>query len=70
MKIFDVKGRLIKTILNNQTSGPEGQIVYNGLDDENRKLRLGIYIIFLESLNDQNGVVETIKSTMVVGAKL
>jgi hypothetical protein len=70
MKIFDVKGRLIKTILNNQASGPEGQIVYNGLDDENRKLRLGIYIIFLESLNDLNGVVETIKSTMVVGAKL
>ncbi|HMQ80817.1 MAG TPA: lamin tail domain-containing protein [Ignavibacteria bacterium] len=70
MKIYDVKGRLIKTILNNQASGPEGQIVYNGLDDENRKLRLGIYIIFLEALNDQNGVVETIKSTLVVGAKL
>ncbi len=70
LKLFDVKGRLIKTILNNQTSGPQGQIVYNGLDDDNRKLRLGIYIIFLEALNDQNGVVETIKTTMVVGAKL
>lgn len=70
MKIFDVKGRLIKTILNNQASGTSGQVVYNGLDDENRKLRLGIYIVFLESLNDQNGVVETIKTTMVVGAKL
>ncbi|MBZ0204363.1 MAG: lamin tail domain-containing protein [Ignavibacteria bacterium] len=70
MKIFDVKGRLIKTILNNQTTGNQGQIVYNGLDDENRKLRLGIYIVFMEALNDQNGVVETIKTTMVVGAKL
>ena len=70
LKIYDVKGRLIKTILNNQASGPEGQVVFNGNDDENRKLRLGIYIIFLEALNDQNGVVETIKSTLVVGAKL
>lgn len=70
LKIFDVKGRLIKTILNNQTSGSQGQIVYNGLDDENRKLRLGIYIVFLEALNDQNGVVETIKTTMVLAAKL
>lgn len=70
MKIFDVKGRLIKTLLNNQTTGPEGQIVYNGFDDDNRKLRLGIYIIFLEALNDQNGVVETLKSTLVIGAKL
>jgi hypothetical protein len=70
MKIFDVKGRLIKTIMNNQASGSSGQVVYNGLDDENRKLRLGIYIVFLEALNDQNGVVESIKTTMVVGAKL
>ena len=70
MKIYDVKGRLIKTILNNQPAGTEGQVVYNGLDDDNRKLRLGIYIIFMEALNDQNGVVETVKTTMVVGAKL
>lgn len=70
MKIFDVKGRLMKTLLNNQTSGSIGQIVYNGLDDENRKLRLGIYVIFIEALNDQNGVVETIKTTLVVAAKL
>ncbi len=70
LKIFDVKGRLIKTILNNQASGSEGQVTFNGLDEENRKLRLGIYIVFLEALNDQNGVVETIKTTLVVGAKL
>lgn len=70
MKIFDVKGRLVKTIMNNQTSGSQGQVVFDGLDEEKRKLRLGIYIIFLEALNDRNGVVETIKSTLVVGAKL
>jgi hypothetical protein len=70
VKIYDVKGRLVKTLLNNQTSGSEGLIVYNGLDDENRKLRLGIYIVFLEALNDQNGVVETLKTTLVVAAKL
>ena len=70
MKIFDVKGRLMKTLLNNQASGSTGQVVYNGLDDENRKLRLGIYVVFIEALNGQNGVVETIKTTMVVAAKL
>jgi hypothetical protein len=45
-------------------------VVYNGLDDDNRKLRLGIYVVFIEALNDQNGVVETIKTAMVVAAKL
>jgi hypothetical protein len=70
MKIFDVKGRLIKTLLNNQAVGSSGQVVYNGLDDDNRKLRLGIYVVFIEALNDQNGVVETIKTAMVVAARL
>lgn len=70
MKIFDVKGRLVKTIMNNQASGTQGHVVFDGLDEGKRKLRLGIYIIFLEALNDRNGVVETIKSTLVVGAKL
>ncbi|MCX7878299.1 MAG: lamin tail domain-containing protein [Ignavibacteria bacterium] len=70
IKIFDVKGRLIKTLINNMASGSEGQVVYNGLDDDNRKLRLGIYIVFLEAINDQNGVVERLKTTMVVAAKL
>lgn len=70
LKIFDVKGRLIRTVLNNQTSGSSGQIVFDGLDDEKRKLRLGIYVVFFEALNDQNGVVEQIKTTVVVAAKL
>lgn len=70
LKIFDVKGRLVRTILNNAALGSNGTVVFNGLDDDKRKLRLGIYVVFLESLNDQNGVVETLKTVVVVAAKL
>jgi len=33
-------------------------------------LRIGIYIIFLEALNETEGVVETLKTTVVVARKL
>ncbi|MCU0344131.1 MAG: lamin tail domain-containing protein [Ignavibacterium sp.] len=70
IKIFDSKGRLVRTLLNNQASGSSGSVVFDGLDDENNALRMGIYIIFLEALNDNSGIVETIKSTVVVARKL
>jgi hypothetical protein len=70
IKIFDNKGRLVRTLLNNQASGSTGSVIFDGLDDENNALRMGIYIIFLEALNDNSGIVETIKSTVVVARKL
>jgi len=70
IKIFDSKGRLVRTLLNNQASGSNGSVTFDGLDDSGYPLRMGIYIIFLEALNDNSGVVETIKSAIVVARKL
>ncbi len=70
IKIFDNKGRLVRTLLNNQASGSSGSVIFDGLDDETHALRMGIYIIFLEALNDNSGIVETIKSTVVVARRL
>lgn len=70
IKIFDSKGRLVRSLLNNQASGSSGSVVFDGLDDENNALRMGIYIIFLEALNDNSGIIETIKSTVVVARRL
>ncbi len=70
VKIFDSKGRLVRTLLNNQPSGSSGSIIFDGKDDEGRNLRIGIYIIFLESLNDNMGIVETNKTVVVVARKL
>jgi hypothetical protein len=70
IKIFDSKGRLVRTLLNNQASGSNGSVIFDGLDDSGKALRMGIYIIFLEALNDNSGVVETVKSVVVVARKL
>lgn len=70
VKIFDVKGRIIKTLLNNQFSGSESQIIFDGKDDSGEKLRIGIYVAFLEAIDDKGGTIEQIKATFVVAAKL
>lgn len=70
MKVFDVKGRLVRTLLNNLYSGSEGEIIFNGFNDDGEKLRIGIYILFIETVDDKGGTFETIKSTVVVATKL
>ncbi|MEO8398287.1 MAG: lamin tail domain-containing protein [Ignavibacteriaceae bacterium] len=70
VKVFDSKGRLVRTIVNNQASGQNGSIIFNGLDDDNNPLRIGIYIVFIEALNSNSGLVETLKTTVVIARKL
>lgn len=70
IKIFDVKGRLVRTLINNSVSGSEASVIFDGKGDNGENLRIGIYIVFLESINDIGGTVEQIKSTLVIAAKL
>ncbi len=70
IKIFDSKGRLVRTLLNNQASGQTGSVVFNGLDDDGNPLRIGIYIIYLEAMNDASSVVDKLKTVVVVARKL
>ncbi len=70
IKIYDSHGRLMRTLLNNQASGSKGSVVFDGLNDGGHPLRIGIYIIFLEALNDNSGVLETMKTVVVVARKL
>jgi hypothetical protein len=70
IKIFDNRGRLVRTLSNNQPAGAEGAVVFDGLGDDGQTLRMGIYIVFLESLNSTSGILEHLKSVVVVARKL
>lgn len=70
IKIFDSKGRLVRTLLNNQASAQTGSVVFNGLDDGGNPLRIGIYIVYLEAMNDASSVVDKLKTVVVVARKL
>jgi hypothetical protein len=69
ISVFDVKGRLIRRLANGEISGATGEIIWDGLDDNRQRARIGPYILLLESVDGQAGVVATAKAVAVVGAK-
>ena len=69
-KIFDSKGRLVRTLNNNQASAQMGSVVFNGLDEDGNPLRIGIYIVFLEAMNEASAVIDKLKTVVVVARKL
>jgi hypothetical protein len=49
--IFDAAGRPIKYLKRNALSGIRGSYQWDGLDEKNRKLPVGLYIIYTEIFN-------------------
>jgi len=47
LKIYDVKGRLVRTLLNDQPA-VSGNIVWDGKNDAGKIVRTGIYILFVQ----------------------
>ncbi|MGA9408401.1 MAG: lamin tail domain-containing protein [Bacteroidota bacterium] len=70
VRCFDVQGRLVRTLVNNEPAASSGTVIWNGLDDNNRRVRIGMYIIVFEALDSSGGVVHTMKDVAVVATKL
>jgi hypothetical protein len=67
--IYDAKGRLIKTLIQNQLLAKEGAFTWDGTNNNFTKARMGAYIILFE-FYDLEGNVRTIKKSCAVGHKL
>jgi len=67
--IYDANGRLIKILVKNELIGTIGTFSWNGINEDNEKAKIGIYIVYFEVL-DLNGSVKHYKKTCVLGAKL
>ncbi len=70
LRIFDSLGRQVRTLLNNQPSGPEGSVIWDGRNDHGRVARLGIYVILLEAYDADRGGLTQLKSTVVLADRL
>lgn len=51
IRIYDVKGRLIRTLIDDEPK-VSGEILWEGKDDENRTVRIGIYVVLAEATGD------------------
>ena len=49
IRIFDARGRLIRTLATSTPSTGSGEIIWDGRDDRRLTGRMGIYVVFLEA---------------------
>jgi flagellar hook assembly protein FlgD len=50
LRIYDVAGRLVRTLIDKDMSAGRNQnVVWNGLDDQNRRVSSGVYFYRLDA---------------------
>jgi hypothetical protein len=69
IKILDHNGRLVRNLVNNETVSIEGFATWDGTNDSQHKVPVGIYIIYSEWFNE-NGNQNYDKRTCVVAGNL
>ncbi len=67
--IYDDDGRKIHELINNLLLDVEGNIVWDGVNDDNEKARIGVYIVIIELFN-LSGDVKKFKESCVLAGKL
>ncbi|NUN68755.1 MAG: hypothetical protein HUU02_03490, partial [Bacteroidetes bacterium] len=70
IRIFDVSGRLIRTLAHQEPSAAAGSILWDGRDDQGHRVRIGPYIILLEAMDNLGGSTATLKGVAVAARKL
>lgn len=67
--VFNARGEREIILLNNKTLGSSGTVTWDGINDQNLKAQIGIYVVVVE-LYDLEGNTKTYKKTCVLGGKL
>ena len=70
LRLYDVNGRLVRTLVNNAPMGRRCTVVWDGCDDDGRRVRIGPYIALLELLNTVDNSVSAVKGIVVVARRL
>jgi hypothetical protein len=68
--IYDDRGRLIKTVFDQELLGTKGVFSWDGITDENVKARIGTYVGVFEAFSVNGGVSFTKTKAFVVSGKL
>ena len=70
VRIFDARGRLVRTLDEAAVVGPSGTLSWDGLGDDGRALRVGIYVVLFEAVSTTGGVADAFKEAVVLGRPL
>ena len=70
VEIYDISGRRIRTLLNDRFSGATLRVAWDGRDDYGQVPPMGIYIVFIQLLDDRQGILKEYKDTVVLAHPL
>ncbi len=69
LKVFDVRGRKVRWLANNELVGQTGEKLWDGRDDRGRALPIGIYVLYLEALAEGDTRIEKAKRAIVIARR-
>ncbi|MBC8312638.1 MAG: hypothetical protein H8E33_00120, partial [Candidatus Cloacimonetes bacterium] len=69
VRIFDMKGRMVRWLSDQEWRGSKDAIIWNCKNDKGRVVPIGIYIVHLEATGKQSGKIFREVKTMVIGEK-
>jgi hypothetical protein len=70
LRLFDIEGRLVRTLLDEEQYAGLGQVVWNGRDEIREVVPVGVYICHLEATDRRKGKTTTDQAPIVVGMSL
>ncbi len=70
VRIFDSRGRIVRSLEESRIAASTGNIIWDGKDDDGRDLRIGIYVVLLEAIDTAAGRTEKHKSVVVLARPL
>ncbi len=70
VRIYDARGRRVRTLEEARLAGRSGELVWNGRDDDGNRVRIGPYVVLLEAVQADGGTTTELKETVVVARPL
>ena len=61
LRIYDVSGRLVRTLVNGSQTAGQKQVTWNGTDDQGRGVVSGVYLYRLQA----SGYKKTLKMILI-----
>jgi len=69
IRIFDLRGRIIRTLAEGEPAGSTGEVIWDGMEYNKRKARIGPHIVLLEA-SGSNGEIFAARGVVVVATAL
>jgi len=66
VRIYDARGRHVRSLEEAQLAGRSGELVWNGRNDAGERVRIGPYVVLFEAVRAEDGTTTQIKETVVV----